>query len=254
MKKALLFICLLVAMAPPVHAANISLYSTGVTSVDASGTPTLTTEGQKDIHYGITSVNNAASFDGYNPPTLAQPPVSGAQDAFVVYSYVYPLGTYWVQNGPNSNWISPSPDTNGVSSIFTYSTTFDLAGLDQASARITGSWSTDDPGWMFLNGQLVSSLPYGWMFLQLYGQQQVGTDAQGNPIYANHDFTLSTGFLPGVNTLEFLVWNSGGGPTGLRVEIASATANPVPEPGTMLLLGSGLAWLVGYGRRRMKKQ
>jgi len=37
-----------------------------------------------------------------------------------------------------------------------------------------------------------------------------------------------------------------------RLEIVYAPAS-VPEPSTMLLLGSGLIGLVGYGRRRMKK-
>lgn len=50
------------------------------------------------------------------------------------------------------------------------------------------------------------------------------------------DFTLTGDFFS-VDTRE----NGNGG------------GSPVPEPGTMMLLGSGLVGLVGYGRRRLKK-
>lgn len=53
-------------------------------------------------------------------------------------------------------------------------------------------------------------------------------------------FTYTTANYPGIySSSQFTHW--------------SVTASPVPEPSTLLLFGSGLAGLLGYGRRRLKK-
>lgn len=73
-----------------------------------------------------------------------------------------------------------------------------------------------------------------------------------DPRFANFAHTSSSA------SIEFFIFGEGNQPLddeswamdNLKV---SVTTQAVPEPSTMLLLGSGLVGLVGYGRRRFKK-
>src|SRR5436305_11585271 len=67
------------------------------------------------------------------------------------------LSNVWFAWGPdndglNSLWIAPVDSFSQPQAPYTYSQTFDLTGFDPSTATISGIWSVDDVGTMFLNG------------------------------------------------------------------------------------------------------
>jgi hypothetical protein len=157
------------------------------TGVDTNGT--LLANSSVDPHY----ILSASADESYPGP-----------DAFVVIDGQFPIGP-WFASGPNSKWIAPVDDQSSGNSggAYTYTTEFDLTGIDPATFQIIGAWGTDNGGTdILLNGVslgLVNTVQF----------------ASLTP------FTITSGFLPGKNTLDFVVNNEGdaASPTGLRVDL-----------------------------------
>jgi len=187
-------------------AASITtLYNTGV---DSSGTP-LSDGTVGDPHYNLVSVPGGSTTD-----ILVRTSAGG-----------YPIPPY-IGDDTLSAWIGPNNDNNldGPNGTYIYQTTFNLTGFNAATAAIVGGWTSDNDGiGILLNGNNTGTPPTD------FAQFSLGFAP----------FTISGGFLPGLNTLDFLVDN-GGGPTALRVEMsgtADLAATPLPSTWTMLIAG-----------------
>jgi hypothetical protein len=73
-------------------------------------------------------------------------------------------------------------------------------------------------------------------------------DENGDPILAPYNITFEFGVVANAppHIISANLFDSG-------TEASPLTTSPVPEPGTMMLLGSGLVGLAGWGRKKFKK-
>ncbi len=186
-----------------------TLYSTGVDNYRMLLAP-----GTLDPHYQLVSAPS-----GYTEEAVKITP--------------HPVWAAAQPEDANSGWIGPiatAASTGVAPGDYVYETTFDLRGFLIDTAELTVAVARDDSlVGVYLNGDPVSFSQAGYTL--------------GSP------FTITSGFVDGINTLSFAVNNGGtaNNPHGLRVEVWGTAM--VPEPSAIvLLLLAGVGLLAG-GRR-----
>lgn len=113
---------------------------------------------------------------------------------------------YWTGSGAASAWIAPvGGNGNMPGGWYIYRTTFDLTGFDPSTMQIAGQADADDSLYLVINGAISS---------------YISTNAS---YYGSANFTIASGFVSGLNTLDFYVYNNTGA-TGMRVEMTGTAA------------------------------
>ncbi len=141
----------------------------------------------------------------------------------------------YVPNSTSSAWVW---DANPAASPITFTHTFDLTGYDISTASLSGFWGADNFGTASLNGNVISSIAFGYPAFQSLTA-----------------YMATSGFVGGLNTLSFNVTNLGAyssrNPAAFRAE-ALVTATPVPLPAPFGLLAGalGVLGLAGWRRKR----
>lgn len=203
------------------NATPIPIYNTGTNS----GGSGLATPGSADPNWVMTSA-----------------PTAGTQSS----AYVDTSIPAWATN-PNSQWLTPN--ANGSSSksapgMYYFQTSFDLVSGDLSTAILTGKFAVDN----CVTDVLINGVSTG-----IHSSDSTSTCASYSDFQSFMNFSITTGFTHGINTLTFEVKNSGGSSNamGLNV-IVSGTISPikVPEPGALGLLGLAMLGFGGLWLRR----
>ena len=152
--------------------------------------------GQPDPHYQLTQ-----SAQSTPPPPAIQATVIQNHPA-------------WLGNDTASSWIGPiNPGTeNAAAGVYVYRTTFSLDGFDPATASLKMSFAADNR----INDALLNGV-------------SVGANYAGFNAWSP-DYSATTGFHAGLNTLDFLTANddTSPNPAGFRARLAASARRQFP--------------------------
>ncbi|MBV6432173.1 MAG: hypothetical protein IANPNBLG_02309 [Bryobacteraceae bacterium] len=214
------------------------VYSTGVNNSNV-----LLSDGTVDGHYTI----------------IGSPTGSGlGPSSYVVLSNQFPLSTgSWFANDSSSKWIAPDANQNqsmpqSDTEAYVYRMTFNLSllGLSSGSYTINLGWLSDNR--RNSDSSLLSHI-------LLNGSAVPSSGNSGESSGGLTPVTINGTYSGGTVNLDFVVYNlvytgPGNNPSGLRVNITSATASDnegeVPEPATFSLLAAGLIGIGLFTRRK----
>ena len=158
------------------------------TGVDSSGNPL--GDGVSDPHYYILETTSSGVVINENK-----------------------IHNAWVSHSSNSNWIWQEATGEPADVTRTFRTTFDLTGLDPNTASISGKWAVDNQGLDIL----VNGISTG---------QTTGPTIRGFEELTT--FNINSGFVDGLNTLDFVAKDLRHTP-GFLVDSISGNADAIPQ-------------------------